>query len=111
MSESPLRVYVDAWTLRQKFNALRYYERYVAGELRALVDDEYVPKPEYGFPPGTKSQRVLYYDGEIAVAVVHQYILADGSIGASGLPDPKWVLDGDTILMLESSKRPPSQRA
>jgi hypothetical protein len=106
MSESPPRVYVDAWTLRQKFNALLYYQRYVAGELRAQVDDEYVPNPEYGFPPGTRSQRVIYYDGETAVAVVHQYILPDGSIGASGRPDPKWLLDGGTIFMLESPKRP-----
>jgi len=111
MSESPRRVYVDAWTLRQRFRELHYYERLVAGELLARIDDEYTPKPEYGFPPGTKSQRVIYYDRDTPVAVVHQYLLPDGSIGASGLPDPKWLRDGDTILMLESPKRPATPRA
>ncbi|HEU0073902.1 MAG TPA: hypothetical protein VFS30_07805 [Dehalococcoidia bacterium] len=46
------------------------------------------------------SQRVFYSVADVLVAVVHQYLLPDGSIGGSGrrLPDPKWLRDGDTIL-------------
>jgi len=37
------------------------------------------------------------------MAIVHQYLLPDGSIGASGLPDPKWLRDGDRILKYRST--------
>ena len=80
------------------------YERLLNGELYAVIDRDYAAPTSQGQPPGTRSQRVLYFEGDVQVAIVHQYLLPSGMLGASGLPDPKWLLDGTTILMLESSK-------
>ncbi len=35
------------------------------------------------------------------VALVHQYLRPDGRIGASGMPDPKWLLGEGEILVPE----------
>lgn len=38
------------------------------------------------------------------VAIVHQYVLPDGMLGASGRPDPKWVIvrgDGTLVVHVE----------
>lgn len=43
-------------------------------------------------PPGTLSQTVLYLDRFRVVARAHRFVLPDGEVGASGLPDPKRVL-------------------
>jgi hypothetical protein len=32
------------------------------------------------------------------VAIVHQYLNPDGTLGGSGTPDPKWLRDGYMIL-------------
>ena len=45
-------------------------------------------------PLGTKSEIIIYYDSankELYVKV-HQYVLPDGTLGASGKPDPKAIL-------------------
>jgi hypothetical protein len=42
-------------------------------------------------PPGTKSEMIPYYNGIEKVAICHQYTLPDGTIGASGKPDPKMI--------------------
>jgi hypothetical protein len=107
MGETPLQsFYVDSTRLRQRFGELNLLERLRQGQLRPVVAREW-PAPEAsGQPAGTLSQRVLYFEGELLVAIVHQYLLPDGSIGASGLPDPKWLRDGETILKFQpTSKR------
>jgi len=43
-------------------------------------------------PHCTHSQTIEYLDGQIRVALVHQYLLPDGvSLGGSGEPDPKYI--------------------
>jgi hypothetical protein len=81
------------------------YERLLSGELSAVIDRDYLAPTSQRQPPATRAQRVLYFDGDVQVAVVHQYVLPGGSLGASGLPDPKWLRDGATILMLESPRK------
>lgn len=68
------------------------------GELtgRVIKDRQPTPPPP-GMPPGTRSQIVAYLDGETQVALVHQYRLPDGRLGASGLPDPKRLLIDETL--------------
>ncbi len=49
------------------------------------------------------SRMVWYYamtgDGSLRkVALVHEYRRPDGSLGGSGLPDPKRLIVGDEIL-------------
>ena len=43
-------------------------------------------------PYCTHSQTIEYLDGQIRVALVHQYLAPDGvTIGGSGVPDPKFL--------------------
>ena len=97
-------VRVPAWQLRKMFNDGRYYERLLAGELLGVVGDNRHPSaPAAAEPVCTRSQVVHYYDVQsmTKVAVVHQYLRQDGTLGASGRPDPKRIKDGDTIYSLE----------
>lgn len=48
-------------------------------------------------PAGTLSQIVAYESDGNRIALVHRYLRPDGSIGASGRPDPKELLE-DGIL-------------
>jgi len=110
MSSSP--IYLSEWKLRELFN-LEVLPRIEAGELQELVLSERPAHPKYGQESGAQSQIVAYYEagkgskGVIGpkVAVIHRYLLSDGSLGASGRPDPKSLkLDGRFYVL----KRPPS---
>jgi len=101
MGETPTEsLYVDSATLRQRFDDLDVLGRLRRGEVAAVVSREWPAPESAGQPAGTMSQRVLYLEGDRLIAVAHQYLLPDGTIGGSGrrLPDPKWIRDGDTIL-------------
>jgi hypothetical protein len=101
MTESSIQiVYVGAGTLRQRFNALDYYGQVQRGELVPVIIADHPAREDLGFPSGTRTQRVIYMRGQAQIALVHQYLLPDGKVGASGLPDPKWVRDGTRILKL-----------
>jgi hypothetical protein len=51
------------------------------------------PEPTIG-PPGTRSQIVTYYTREgTLVAYVHQYLRPDGTLGGSGRPKPKVLIE------------------
>jgi hypothetical protein len=82
---------VDVWEMRCKFNRGRFWQRALSGELISAVKASGHPAPEKsGQPICTQSQDVYYYDQDhYEVARVHQYVLADNTLGASGLPDPK----------------------
>lgn len=87
---SPLdEVVVDADRLRKLFNDARFNERCLDGELTEWTVEDGDPDPRAGEPPGTRSQIVDYLDRGHRVARIHQYLRADGSLGGSGLPDPK----------------------
>ena len=50
-------------------------------------------KPQSGQVAGTMSQIIKCYDeSEMLVLVVHQFVRPDGTIGASGKPDPKRIV-------------------
>ena len=84
--------------LRRRFNEGRYWERAQNGELLEKVEEEGSPSPRVPLPPGTLSQTIAYWDREgRRIAVVHQYLRPDGSLGASGRPDPKCLLEGGTL--------------
>jgi len=84
--------------LQRIFNDARYYERVLANELLASVESSRPAPERAGQDPGTLSQMVWYFDGLERVALVHQYLRPDGSLGASGRPDPKRLLIGGEIL-------------
>jgi len=94
--------------LRDLFNYANYWARVSKGELDAVVTSRHKPNSP-NEPPGTESQLISIRrkDG-FEVARVHAYVRPDGSLGASGKPDPKIVYDetGNVLYMQESKKTP-----
>lgn len=80
------------------------------GALRAVYRwDNPLEHPEViGAPPGTRSQIIRYVDDDGAfVALIHQYLLPDGTLGASGRPDPKRLRVGNEIWVAIEAMKPP----
>jgi hypothetical protein len=101
MSENLIEERVVASELRRLFNEGRYYERVLSGELAERIRMDKPTKGTLHTPVGTRSQSVEYYDQEgQRVAVVHQYLLPDGTLGASGRPDPKMLLVGNVLYKI-----------
>ena len=101
----PLRkAYVSPDDLRDIFDRGRYSERARAGELieRELVRGR--PSLSSAHPPEAISRRVGYYDeAGRELAVAHELILPDGTIGGSGRPDPMRV-DVDGTLYISTGR-------
>jgi hypothetical protein len=76
------------------FNEGKYWEKAKQGILTTkLVADKHPSSPRAKEPICTRSQYVIYIDANgHKVAGVHQYLRRDGTIGASGKPDPKELL-------------------
>ncbi len=78
------------------FNRLGFVNRVETGTLRAVVTQHRLRTPEWSDEPLYR-QIVRYFDGDELVAVVNQWQRLDGSLAASGLPDPKRIIvDGKT---------------
>ena len=59
--------------------------------------------PARNEPYCTLSQMVYYCTPKgRPIALVHQYLHADGSLGASGLPDPKRLYLHDRIIAIKT---------
>ena len=55
------------------------------------------------FNDGTHSEIIYYFDAaNRKIAVVHQYVLPDGTLGASGRPDPKELLVNGTLYRVSA---------
>lgn len=76
------------------FNRLGFVERVASGELRAVVKQSKLRTPEWS-PEPLYRQMVRYFDGDRMVAVVNQWLRFDGTLAASGRPDPKWIHFGE----------------
>jgi|SRR5579872_3287792 len=97
---NPRRIYVPAETLRNIFNEGGYWELAKQGKLHEKIYSEAPPQKSSHEPPGTLSQIVAYLDLKgRQVAIVHQYLRKDGSLGGSGRPDPKKLFHGGTIYV------------
>lgn len=80
--------------MQDRFNRADFLAKLDAGELLAkVIANAHPTPPESRQPHCTRSQMVEYWtpNGPM-VALVHQYLRTDGSIGASGLPDPKKIM-------------------
>lgn len=76
------------------FNEGKYLERAKAGEFtEKVIADNHPSKPKAKEPFCTRSQ-IVDYIGHRGHTVVrfHRYLRPDGTLGASGLPDPKVIL-------------------
>ena len=85
--------------LRDLFAEKDLWYRSMTGELHTVNIADGHPSPsQSGEPFCTRSQRLAYVDDAgSAVAQVHQYLRQDGTIGASGKPDPKLILHDGTV--------------
>lgn len=87
--------------MREKFNGGRYLEQTKSGQLTAvLMKDRHPSLPAANEPFCTRSQMVSYRNGAMEVARVHQYLRTDGTLGASGLPDPKKLYENGVLYLL-----------
>lgn len=73
------------------------------GDLFQTIEEDGHPSPPLaGEPICTRSQIIAYRDDQgHQIARVHQYLRQDGSLGASGKPDPQVVLHDDAIYVAE----------
>lgn len=98
---------MPAADIRRIFNEEEYYERVQRNEILATIESSRPAQPAAGQPAGTLSQTAWYFDAKTLerLAFVHQYLRPDGTLGASGRPDPKRLLLENEILIPEV-KRP-----
>lgn len=93
--------------MRKLFNDNRLWERLQEGELTSIVLENRPAPSTAGEPAGTLSQMLSYRDRDNnEIARVHQYLRADGSIGASGKPDPKRVFVDGVLYRLVKKPNP-----
>lgn len=88
--------------MRRRFNDGRYWERAQSGELRIEEWDSRHPSLTAAHEPYcTRSLLLAYFDNDgNEVARVHQYLRTDGTLGASGRPDPKRLFDNGVLYRL-----------
>lgn len=103
MSEPPIR-WCEPDDLRRMFNDGGVWERARSGELTQTIRKERHPSPPDAHEPFcTRSQIITYHDRNgHRIALVHQYLRPDGSLGASGRPDPKEVLIAGVLYRAKS---------
>ena len=81
--------------LRQRFNDGDYWQRASEGEFRQVTVRDGHPSPERsGEPFCTHSLIIDYWDwtGQ-KIAKVHCYVRPDQTLGGSGKPDPKVLIE------------------
>lgn len=87
--------------MRRLFNEWGYWQKVKDDEFVEFVFSTREPGPAAppNLPEGTESQEVHYFDRRVRRrAIVHQYLQPDGTIGASGKPDPKYLMDEDGTI-------------
>lgn len=90
---------VEPSEIRRRFNSSGLFERAVRGELILVLRSDRLVLPEVGLPEGARSQMVWYFSPEgQELALIHQYLLPDGTIGGSGRPDPKRMILDDEVI-------------
>lgn len=96
--------------MQRLFNDGHYWQRAIAGELTTTVMEDRHPSLTVANEPFcTRSQMVSYRDPTgNEVARVHQYLRTDGTIGASGRPDPKRLLVDGILYRLVKGHNPES---
>ena len=87
---------VCPWGLRNRFNESRLAEREDGVTIVTVIVSDAPVSPVANQPAGSRSQFVEYWEAGILVAKCHRYLGPSGALGASGRPDPKWLLvDGE----------------
>ena len=107
MALNPNVKYVSGSIIRQAFNKGNFWQRALNGEFRTWTyyNTHYTrgKARQKGYQYCTNSQIVRYFDtSNKLIAVVHQIRNPDGTLGASGMPDPKYLDLGHQILKTRS---------
>jgi hypothetical protein len=111
MSENPtpyevLMRRITAAEMRRRFNDGLYWDKTKTGNLTVHVLESH---KSMSLPEETleiESQMLSYRDstgGE--VARVHQYLRSDGTVAASGKPDPKRLFENGVLYRLEKGQK------
>lgn len=105
MGQSPIPIVrITVAELRSMFNKENFVGRVRTGEIREVVTHSGEPSPEIGLPIGTKSQMISYLDASgFELARAHRFLLPDGTIGASGKPDPKRMFKDGKLFRIQKS--------
>jgi hypothetical protein len=93
--------------MQKMFNEGGYWDKAKSGELTPVPLEERHPALTAANEPlCTISQMLSYRDASNReVARVHQYLHADGTIGASGRPDPKRLFHNGELYRLEKKQK------
>lgn len=97
---------IPAKDLQDRFRAGRYLERADAGEFGCCIRKDSTPLDSHQ-GTGSRSVSVSYVDDDgFRVFLVHLYMVRETTgewrVGASGLPDPKWLYEGGIIYRPKS---------
>ena len=88
--------------IREAFNTGQFWERARDGEFRVRIrSSNHLSRHNArgaSVTYCTHTQIVHYFNEDGMVAVMHQYRQPDGTLGASGKPDPKYLRLEDRIL-------------
>jgi hypothetical protein len=107
MSHLPVKP-VPVVELRKKFNERDYQSKIASGDIwEEILDSPHATPKHSGQPFCTHSQMIAYreHHSNKKVALVHQYLRPDGTIGGCGRPDPKWLLCDEEIWAPEKLSR------
>lgn len=93
---------VGAWELRRRFKEAQLEQRVTKGEVTVTVKRSGHPSPPPACEPVcTRSETLEYRDNSgVKLSVAHRYLRPDGTIGASGKPDPKLLRVGPVLYVL-----------
>jgi len=88
--------------MRQRFNGGKYFEKMIAGEFTSRLLESNVSTLLSAETVEITSEMLSYRDLQgNEVARVHQFVRPDGSIAASGKPDPKRLLENGILYRIE----------
>lgn len=97
---------IDPQEMCAIFNDGGYWEKSKTGELTPVIlEDRHPSLMKADEPYCTQSQSISYRDkDDNEIVRVHQYLRPDGTIGASGRPDPKRLYKDGTWYRLKKKK-------
>jgi hypothetical protein len=99
---------IEPTEMQRLFNEGGFWERAKSGELTMVTLEHRHPALTAANEPFcTHSQMISYRDSnDNEMARVHQYLRPDGTIGASGKPDPKRLFcDGELYRLVKKPKK------
>jgi hypothetical protein len=77
-----------------------------SGTITPDIEFDRPAMPQANQSPGTRSQILAYRDrAGVVVLRVHRYLRPDGTLGASGRPDPKYIFH-DGVIYKEGAPPP-----